>query len=290
MKHAADITAFINALRAVTGVGVCYYDLKDFFNYFQAGVRNNCGHYCDFCRAVRELPGGKRPCEKSDKIEAVSLAAQYRQPFFFECHMGMQELVLPLLHRDSLVGIVFIGQCRIRGESPEKTIAQRVQEQGGDPAHFLELYAQLPELRREDLRAAGQILSQYFQLRMENSQPLGQAAVYAGASLAEQVYSYIQLHFCDNLSTKSLAEHFFVTQAHLSRAFRTRYGLTVTTHIRNLRMEYAQRLLSQTNASVSSIALNVGYPDVNYFSRVFHGCVGMTPTQYRAGKAEAGEI
>ena len=85
MKHATDITAFINSLRSVSGVGICYYDLKDFFNYFRTGVRNNCGHYCDFCRAVRELPGGKHACEKSDKIEAVSLAAQYRQPFFFAC-------------------------------------------------------------------------------------------------------------------------------------------------------------------------------------------------------------
>ena len=44
MQHAADITAFINALRTVTGAGICYYDLKDFFNYFHKGVRNNCGH------------------------------------------------------------------------------------------------------------------------------------------------------------------------------------------------------------------------------------------------------
>lgn len=282
MKHTADITAFINALRSVAGVGICYYDLKDFFNYFQAGVRNNCGHYCAFCRAVRELPGGKRPCEKSDKINAVTLAAQYKEPFFFECHMGMQELVLPLLHRDTLVGLVFVGQCRIRGESPEKNIAQRVAEQGGDPVHFLELYAQLPELRREDLRAAGQILSQYFQLRMENSQPLSQTAVYSGASLAEQVHSYIQLHFCNSISTKSLAEHFFVTEAHLSRSFHTRYGLTVTTHIRNLRMDYAQRLLNQTNASISSIALNTGFPDVSYFSRIFRRHTGLTPTEFRS--------
>lgn len=282
MKHAADITAFINSLRAVTGVGVCYYDLKDFFNYFQVGVRNNCGHYCDFCRAVRELPGGKRPCEKSDKIEAVALAAQYRQPFFFACHMGMQELVLPLLHGDALVGIVFVGQCRIPGESPQRLIAQRVREAGGDPERFLKLYAQLPELKRQDLRAIGEVLSQYFQLRIENSHPLREASVYGGASLAERVQGYVQLHFCDAISAKTLAEHFYVTQAHLSRVFRERYGCTLTEYIRHLRMEYAQRLLSQTDASVSSIALNTGYPDVNYFSRLFRRHTGLTPTEFRS--------
>lgn len=282
MKHATDITAFINSLRSVSGVGICYYDLKDFFNYFRTGVRNNCGHYCDFCRAVRELPGGKHACEKSDKIEAVSLAAQYRQPFFFECHMGIQELVLPLLHKDTLVGVVFVGQCRIHGESPKQKIAQRIREQGGDPEHFLQLFSVLPELRREDLRAVGQILSQYFHLRIENSQPIGDANVYAATSLSAQVFQYIQLHFCENLSLKTVAEHFYVTEAHLSRVFKGSYNMTVTAYIRHLRLEYAAQLLKQTNAPIGSIALNCGYPDVNYFSRLFRKHTGMSPTQFRS--------
>lgn len=282
MQHATDITAFINSLRSVSGVGICYYDLKDFFNYFRAGVRNNCGHYCDFCQAARGLPGGKRACERSDKIDAVTLATQYRQPFFFECHMGMQELVLPLLFRDSLIGVVFVGQCKIRGESPEKKITQRIQELGGNPDRFLELYAGLPELGREDLRAVGQILSQYFQLRIENSQPIGDSNVYSATTLAEQVLKYVQLHFSDILSAKSIAEHFYVTQAHLSRVFKSSYGMTLTAYIQMLRMEYAAQLLRQTNAPIGSIALNCGYPDVNYFSRLFYRHTGMSPSQYRA--------
>ena len=281
MQHAADITAFINALRTVTGAGICYYDLKDFFNYFHKGVRNNCGHYCSFCRAVRELPAGKRPCEKSDKIDAVKLAMEYRQPFFFICHMGMQELVLPLIYADVLVGLIFVGQCRIRGEDMLQQVLQSVEEKGGDRSRFAQLYEELPELSRADLRSVGQILTQYFQLRIENRQPLGKTEVCSGASLAEQVHDYIQLHFCEELEIKSLADRFFVTQAHLSRSFKQRYANTITDHIRELRIEYAKRLLSQTEAPVRSVALNTGYPDANYFCRLFHKQTGMTPSEFR---------
>ena len=40
----------------------------------------------------------------------------YKEPFFFECHLGMRELVLPLLSGENLIGILFVGQCRIAGE------------------------------------------------------------------------------------------------------------------------------------------------------------------------------
>ena len=104
MSSAGDISVFINAVCDLCGVGICYYDLSEFFNYDRLGVRNNRGHYCAFCELARTLPGGRAQCEASDKQRAVQLAAQYREPFFFECHMGMRELVVPLLNlEDCLV-------------------------------------------------------------------------------------------------------------------------------------------------------------------------------------------
>ena len=109
MNIASDITVLINAIRDLSKVGICYYDLNNFFHYNKWGIKNNRGHYCAFCENTRALPGGRESCEKSDRIEAVRLAMQYKEPFFFECHMGMRELVIPLMHSDMLIGILFIG-------------------------------------------------------------------------------------------------------------------------------------------------------------------------------------
>ena len=55
MSSAGDISVFINAICDLCGVGICYYDLSEFFNYDRLGVRNNRGHYCAFCELTRTL-------------------------------------------------------------------------------------------------------------------------------------------------------------------------------------------------------------------------------------------
>ena len=281
MNRSLDITTVINALRSLSGVGVCYYDLNNFFNYFQTGAKSNHGHYCDFCAAAKTLPDGRRACDKSDKSDAVALAAQYRRPFLFECHLGMREWVLPLLQEETLIGIVFIGQCRIEGESDERQIAQRVLDAGGDPSVFLEAFSRLPLLTRAHLRDIGTILSQYFQIRIRHSHPLGQSTKNLNAPLATRVREYIDEHYVNTLSTALLAQTFFVSEAYLSRLFRQSFGMTLTDYLHQTRIRQARLLLRDTTASIGSIALNVGYTDTGYFSRIFKAHTGLTPTAFR---------
>ena len=62
------------------------------------------------------------------------------------------------------------------------------------------------------------------------------------------------------------------------------YGITgesFKTYLNKIRIKRAKTLLSETNAPVGNIALNVGFDDVNYFSRVFKKQTGMTPGEYK---------
>ena len=70
------ITEIINAIRTLTGVGICYYDLNAFFQYDKYGAKNNRGHYCAFCEKARSLPGGRKNCDQSDRFETIELATK----------------------------------------------------------------------------------------------------------------------------------------------------------------------------------------------------------------------
>lgn len=283
MNVASDITVLINAIRDLSKAGICYYDLNEFFHYDQHGVKNNRGHYCTFCERTRALHGGRQSCEQSDKVEAVSLAMQYKEPFFFECHMGMKELVIPLLLENELLGIIFIGQCRIQGDNHYSNVRKGALRLGGNADKMLQLYEQLPLLSQNDLLNIGKILSKFFDAQVLNNQLLPSEITAADSvgSLAYAMKDYVDTNYSYNISPKSIAEKFFVNPSYASRCFSQKHGITLTEYIHKVRINRARVLLHSTSAPINNIAINVGYIDVNYFFRVFKKQVGVTPKDYR---------
>ncbi len=285
MHNASEISVLINAVRDLYNVGICYYDLSDFFHYNKYGVKNNRGHYCSFCEKTRSLFNGREACENSDKNEAVRLAKQYQAPFFFECHMGMKELVIPLLQDKELIGILFVGQCRIEGDNYRSIIQKNARRLNGNEAEMLSLYEQLPIVSQDDLLNIGKILSKYFDAKVLNKQLLTPEIVAADSDkgLAFLIQDYINANYSYNITPKSVANKFFINPSYASRCFAQKHGITLTEYIHKVRINRAKILLHSTNAPVSNIALNVGYIDANYFSRIFKKQVGLSPQEYRKG-------
>lgn len=52
-------------------------------------------------------------------------------------------------------------------------------------------------------------------------------------------------------------------------------------YLREYRLQTAQKLLTETDASIAEIAHRVGYENPNKFSSAFRQIFGMTPTEYR---------
>lgn len=60
-----------------------------------------------------------------------------------------------------------------------------------------------------------------------------------------------------------------------------RLGVSMSTYVNKLRVERAKRYLLETDDSMLSIALSVGFRDANYFARVFRQLIGIQPTEFR---------
>lgn len=59
------------------------------------------------------------------------------------------------------------------------------------------------------------------------------------------------------------------------------YGVSPNTYIQNIRLDYAMKLLRDTNDTISEVAYEAGYTDPKYFSRAFKKAKGLTPTEFR---------
>jgi AraC family transcriptional regulator len=82
-------------------------------------------------------------------------------------------------------------------------------------------------------------------------------------------------------SLADLAAEAGVHPAHLSRAFRRRFGMTVCEYSRKLRLEWAAARLIEER-SLAQIAVEAGFADQSHFTRSFRRHFGVTPGRYRA--------
>ena len=78
-----------------------------------------------------------------------------------------------------------------------------------------------------------------------------------------------------------MARELHITAAHLTRLFRRAVGESVTDYITRRRIERACEYLRSSEIPIGSLAVNVGFPDQNYFSRRFHAMTGLSPSAYR---------
>lgn len=97
----------------------------------------------------------------------------------------------------------------------------------------------------------------------------------------KKAYKYIHNHYKDpDLRISFLASECNMSERYFRRNFQETFGVSPIKYITNLRMEYAQDLLSSQMISVSEVALQCGYKDIYYFSRVFKQYYGMAPLYY----------
>lgn len=283
MPSPNEITEILDAIRTLTGIGICMYDFTDYFAYNAIGFRKTTGHYCDFCRAARELPDGRRICNESDRSEAVRFAAEYREPYFHTCHMGLRELVIPILQEDHLLGLFFLGQCRIEGagQAGEDSVRRRAEALGGIGEAFAGLYRRLPLISETQLAHWGRILFICFKEFVKDRESM-QRLIPDSVSVDERIARYIDANYAQPITLGSICEALFISRSWAAHRFNAVRGMTVTQYIILVRLEHARRLLCETRLPVGNIAMNCGFPDAGYFSRVFRRETGMTPGQYRA--------
>jgi len=80
---------------------------------------------------------------------------------------------------------------------------------------------------------------------------------------------------------QEIATRMHITRAALSKGFQRQFGIALKRHLINTLLQQARQLLLDTDLTVSEIADRLGYPEANYFHRLFHTHTGITPLAYR---------
>jgi signal transduction histidine kinase/AraC-like DNA-binding protein len=99
--------------------------------------------------------------------------------------------------------------------------------------------------------------------------------------LVRKAMAYIHEHYAEPVSRTDLAEHVALSEDYLTACFRKELGVTPIAYLNRYRVHQARQLLTGTDKSITEVALEVGFSDSGYFSRVFRREVGLSPEAYR---------
>ncbi len=95
------------------------------------------------------------------------------------------------------------------------------------------------------------------------------------------ILEYINEHFTEKISTRTLSHLFGYDEAYFCRRFKHTTGITVMKYIQILRLEHAEQLLKKKEQNIGDIALSCGFSDVYYFTRCFSKHFGTAPKEFR---------
>ena len=99
--------------------------------------------------------------------------------------------------------------------------------------------------------------------------------------MVTMIEEYIKKNYMNDISMQEAARAVNYSDAYFSKMFKEQYGLNFTAYLAEYRMEEAKKLLRQPMVSVKDVGARVGYPDSNYFARVFRRMYGVSPSEYR---------
>ncbi len=92
---------------------------------------------------------------------------------------------------------------------------------------------------------------------------------------------FIQSHLGENLHVDDVVEIVPLSRRALYKRFKDVLGHSICEEIRMAKMDYAARMLMETDIPIGAVAEKLGFDDAKNLARAFRQAKGMTPLKYR---------
>lgn len=180
-------------------------------------------------------------------------------PFCATCHAGVAEYLYPIRKEGHPIGVIAVSGYRGERAPAEPSLWAAMLSDQPIPAKRCEIL--LPPLAL--------MLEQLF-------------ARYGREPLNEYnlILQYLREYHATATLT-DLCDRFGRSRSYISHLFKRESGQSLRAYCNDLSLAAATRLLTETDRSVTEIALDLGFNDPSYFILLFRKKYGRSPLQFR---------
>lgn len=222
--------------------------------------------------------------------ETTIMRYQYENQLLQHVRQGDSEGALKALrqlHRlSSSLRFALLSDRGIAGAGSIRTLVRKAAETAGVHPVIVDAISQFYAQKSYTIHSGDKLMLLNDRMIREFCSAVKEARQESFPPNIRKVATYIRLHLGSPISLTTLAELAETTPNYLSHAFKNATGMSITQYIAHARCTKAAGLLRTTTLPVQEISHYVGYPDNNYFVKVFKEYSHMTPTQYRMHQSE----
>lgn len=96
----------------------------------------------------------------------------------------------------------------------------------------------------------------------------------------DELITFLNTQYRDKITGKQLEDTFEMNYDYLNRVFSKTTGITIFQYLNQVRINRAKELLATTDMKLIEIALETGFADEFYFSKLFKKNTGLSPVIY----------
>ncbi len=257
-------------------------------------------HRNPFCMYVKADQGLWNECLR--RKAGLCRAAGGRGSLFRGlCFCGREECIMPVAKDGILLATIGLGgfsRERAAGlERARRALGDRAgpAEQGRTLEELYDRSSAAPDLPDDEAQALLGLAAAELRRRYETLEARRGALVVPEAArlsrerrIALHAAEYLRRNFTRDIGVQDVAAACHVSRSTLSHLFRRSMGKSLSAYVSALRLEAAKGSLER-GARVTDAAMESGFEDPNYFSRVFAEAEGVPPGRW-AGRRRAGPV
>lgn len=232
--------------------------------------------HCTFCNFVHNLPGGKEKCENSN-WNAFKICKEKQSIRIYKCHMGLIEVVLPLVEHSKTIGYVMFGQIT-NDKGRLGIIDNLIKETTSTPINYVEAVEMISKIKYHSPKL---INAEIKILQLCCSVILSKQMIPYKKTLYDKITDYINETELRNIKISEMCKELNVSRTLVYAEFSKHNNVGIAEYIRNIKLKKAISLLREGNLSIKEIAYITGFNDSNHFIKTFKANYNLTPKEYQ---------